>query len=99
MNEHQCNKVKCGNCKDYVNMDHKCYMLKEDVKPHSEKYAFFDLEDILRRGCIKLRELFIEIARIDPFQYTTIAGVCHAIYSSEYLAKDTIGICDEAATD
>ena len=48
---------------------------------------------------MKLRELFIEIASIDPFQYTTIAGVCHTIYRSEFLAKDTIGICDEAATD
>jgi len=31
--------------------------------------------DILRRGCMKLRELFIQIANIDPFQYITIPSV------------------------
>jgi len=36
--------------------------------------------DISRRGCMKLRELFIQIANLDPFQYITIASVCQAIY-------------------
>ena len=44
MDEHdcECDKVKCGNCKYYVNMDHRCYMLKKDIKQHSEKYVYFD---------------------------------------------------------
>jgi len=25
-------------------MDHKCYMLKKNIKPHSKKYVFFDFE-------------------------------------------------------
>jgi len=44
MNEHKCDKVKCGNCKDYVDVDHECYMLLKDIKHHSEKYVYFDFE-------------------------------------------------------
>ena len=47
INEHMCDKVKCGNCKDYVYMDHKCCMLQKDIKPHSEEYVYFDCETIL----------------------------------------------------
>ena len=41
---HRCDKIKCGNCKEFVNLDHQCYMLKKDIKPHSEKYIFFNFE-------------------------------------------------------
>ena len=41
---HRCDEIKCGNCKEFVNLDHQCYMLKKDIKPHSEKYIFFDFE-------------------------------------------------------
>jgi len=41
---HRCDKIKCGNCKEFVNLDHQCYMLKKDIKPHSEKYVYFDFE-------------------------------------------------------
>ena len=51
--------------------------------------------DILRRGCLKLRELFIQIANIDPFQYITITSVCQAIYRSQHVPTNTIGICGE----
>ena len=44
MDEHRCDKVKCGNCKYYVDMDHKCYLHATDIKPHSEKYVYFDFE-------------------------------------------------------
>ena len=52
--------------------------------------------DILRRKCMKFRELFIQIANIDPFQCVTIASVCQAIYRGEFVPENTIGICDEA---
>ena len=55
--------------------------------------------DILRRGCLKLRELFIKISGIDPFRYITIASVCMAIYRSQYLPENTIGIYTEIPTD
>ena len=43
------------------------------------KYCKSDV-DILRRGCIELRRLFMEITPIDPFQYITNASVCMAAY-------------------
>jgi len=52
--------------------------------------------DILRKGCLKYRELLIDIANIEPFQYVTLAGVCQAIYKSEFLPENTIGIVHEA---
>jgi len=48
---------------------------------------------------MKLRELYIEIADIDPFQYITIASVCQVIYRSQFLPQNTIGIADEAQVD
>ena len=69
-----------------------------DFKREMYEYCKSDV-DILRKGCIKLRELFMLIANIDPFQYITIASVCQAIYRSQFLPENTIGICDEAQVD
>jgi hypothetical protein len=55
--------------------------------------------DILRRGCLELRNQFLEIANIDPFRYITIAGVCMAIYRSKYIKKDTIAVVDNLKKD
>jgi len=57
-----------------------------DFKHKMYKYCQSDV-DILRRGCMKLRELFIQISDIDPFQYITIASVCHAIYRSRFFTS------------
>lgn len=65
-----------------------------DLKKELLEYCKSDV-DILRRGCIKLREEFLEIANIDPFQYLTIASVCMAIYRSKYLIENTIAILEE----
>ena len=69
-----------------------------DFKQEMYNYCKSDV-DILRKGCLKYRELFIYIANIDPFQYVTIAGVCLAIYKSKFLPEDTIGICDKSPVD
>ena len=69
-----------------------------DFKKEMYKYCKSDV-DILRRGCLKLREQFLQISGIDPFQYVTIASVCHAIYRNEFLPSDTIGIVNELASD
>jgi len=69
-----------------------------DFRNEMSEYCKSDV-DILRRGYMKFRELFIEIASIDPFQYITIASVCQAIYKSKFLPENTIGICDEAQVD
>jgi len=36
---------------EYVNEDHQCYILKKDIKLHSEKYWFFDFETKLDMKC------------------------------------------------
>jgi len=53
---------------------------KEEMKA----YCISDV-DILRRCCIKFRELYLEIADIDPFTYLTIASVCMSIYRYFYI--------------
>ena len=69
-----------------------------DFKKEMYKYCKSDV-DILRRGCLKLRELFMQISGVDPFRYITIASVCQALYRKEFLTQDTIGIIDELPTD
>lgn len=71
---------------------------KFSFRVEMHKYCKSDV-DILRRGCLKLRELFLQVAKIDPFQYITIASVCSAIYRNECLPENTIGIVNEAPSD
>jgi hypothetical protein len=54
-----------------------------DFKKELYDYCNSDV-DILRRGCLVLRNQFLEIANIDPFRYITIAGVCLAIYTGTF---------------
>jgi len=51
LEDHRCDQLKCGNCKGHVNKGHQCYILKKDIKPHSEKYWFFDFETKLNMKC------------------------------------------------
>jgi len=49
-------------------------------------YCISDV-DILRRSCIIFRELYLDIADIDPFSYTTIASVYMAIFKNKYILE------------
>ena len=69
-----------------------------DFKDEMYKYCKSDV-DILRRGCIEYRKMFMQICDIDPFQYVTIASVCQAIYRKQYLPKDAIAIHNECGAD
>ena len=69
-----------------------------NFRDEMHKYCKSDV-DILRRGCLKLRELFLQVANIDPFQYITIASVCSAIYRNDCLPENTIGIVNEVPSD
>lgn len=69
-----------------------------DFKKELLEYCKSDV-DILRRGCISLREEFLEIANIDPFQYLTIASVTMAIFRSKYLKENTIAVIEEVNED
>jgi hypothetical protein len=55
--------------------------------------------DILRQGCIIFRQLFLDVANIDPFQYITITSVCFAIYRNECLPENTVALVEENPTD
>ena len=55
-------------------------------KREMEEYCISDV-DILRRCCIKFRQLYLDLANIDPFQYLTIASVCMAIYKYYFIDK------------
>jgi len=70
----------------YESVKYEPFNFREEM----QKYCKSDV-DILRRGCLKLRELFLQVANIDPFQYITIASVCSAIYRHECLPENTIG--------
>ena len=70
-----------------------------DFRQEMYKYCKSDV-DILRRGCLELRKIFIEVTSIDPFQYITIASVCMAIYRNQYLPeKKTIAVHKETPSD
>ena len=71
---------------------------KFDFQKEMYRYCKSDVQ-ILREGCLKLRELFIENTQIDPFQYITIAGVCMAIYQAQFLPENTISVCEETPND
>ena len=58
-----------------------------DHRAETKGYCISDV-DILRRSCEIFRQLYIDIADIDPFRYTTIASVCMAIYRANYIIPD-----------
>ena len=56
------------------------------------KYCRSDV-DILRKCCMKFREMLRDITDIDPFERClTIASACHEVYRTNYLKKDTIAV-------
>ena len=55
------------------------------------EYCTLDV-DLLRQGCLKLREQFLEIENIDPYRYLTLPSVCVAIYRSRYLKQKSIAV-------
>ena len=63
-----------------------------NFKEEIEKYCRSDV-DILRNCCMTFREMLREITGIDPFEKCiTIASVCHEVYRTNYLEKDTIAV-------
>ncbi|KMQ82024.1 putative dna polymerase-like protein, partial [Lasius niger] len=48
--------------------------------------------DILRRASLNFRQLFMEIAGVDPFCYITIASACMAAYRSKHIPSGKIGM-------
>lgn len=48
--------------------------------------------DILRQAVIKLREQFLDICNIDPFQYITISSVAMAVFRYNHIKSETIAV-------
>ena len=68
-----------------------------DFNKEMIEYCHSDV-DILRRGCIEFREQFMEFG-IDPFQYTTIASTCMALFKANYMPEDSIAVIPTNRTD
>ncbi|XP_049334558.1 uncharacterized protein LOC125801697 isoform X1 [Astyanax mexicanus] len=47
---------------------------------------------LLREACIKYRDEFIQCTQLDPFNYTTLASCCMAVYKTHFLPKDTLAL-------
>ena len=69
-----------------------------DFQEEILKYCRSDV-DILRRGCLKFRDIFMNMTArdgkegIDPFQQCiTIASACNLVFRTLFLEEDTIGI-------
>jgi len=65
--------------------------LKWNLKDELAKYCHQDV-NILRLGCVKLRQLFKEIANIDPFAFPTIASCCSVLYRCDYMPENKLPI-------
>ena len=62
-----------------------------DFEQEIEEYCRSDV-DILRRCCLKFKQLMEETCHLDPFKYcVTIASACNRVFRQEFLEKDTTG--------
>ena len=61
------------------------------------RYCKDDVE-LLKAGCIKFRNELMRISNneIDPFQYVTIASVCHTMYRRIFMPPQSIAILQQA---
>ena len=69
----------------YLTMENKTFNFKKEM----DRYCNSDV-DILRNGCLKYRDILLNIFGIDPFQYITLASVANAIYRFKYMPEKTI---------
>ncbi|XP_067296541.1 uncharacterized protein [Pseudorasbora parva] len=52
---------------------------------------------LLREGCMKYREAFIECAKLDPFAFTTIASCSMGVFKTHYLDRNTLALTHNKA--
>ncbi len=62
------------------------FVFAEELK----KYCTADVA-LLRAGCVKFRNSFLQSTGVDPFEKITIASACMEVYRRGFLAEDTIG--------
>ena len=62
-----------------------------ELKKELKEYCISDV-DILRKGCLKFRDQFLETENIDPFIYPTLPALCMNLYRSSYMTPNTIAV-------
>ncbi|KAL1280074.1 hypothetical protein QQF64_014674 [Cirrhinus molitorella] len=68
--------------------------VSDKVFDFKKELALYGRNDVvlLREACMKYREEFILCTGLDPFNYTTLAATCMAVYKTHYMPKDTIAL-------
>ncbi len=80
--------------KDRTEFDEWYGTVSGKVFDFKKELAMYGKNDVvlLREVCLKYRDEFILCTGLDPFNYTTLASTCMAIYKTHYLPKDTIAL-------
>lgn len=60
-----------------------------NFKKELHKYCDADVE-LLAKAVFKFRHIFLEMVKVDPFQYITLASLCKAIYIANDLPEHSI---------
>ncbi len=55
-----------------------------DLQLQLHQYGNSDVV-VLRKACFVYRQAFMECAELDPFQYTTLASCCMAVFKTHFL--------------
>ncbi len=63
-----------------------------------ELYAY-GVNDVvlLREGCMKYREAFMQCAGLDPFGFATLAGCSMGVFKTHYLGRNTLALTHNKA--
>ena len=52
-----------------------------------------DVVNVLRQACCAFRDLFLKLAKMDPFRQTiTISSIYNKVFGTMFLKPDTVGI-------
>ncbi|KAL0148364.1 hypothetical protein M9458_056344, partial [Cirrhinus mrigala] len=80
--------------KDRAEFDEWYSGVSDKVFDFKKELAMYGKNDVvlLREVCMKYRDEFIQCTGLDPFNYTTLAATCMAIFKTHYLPKDTIAL-------
>ncbi|KAG1952108.1 extracellular sulfatase Sulf-2 [Pimephales promelas] len=62
-----------------------------DFKKELYAYGVNDVV-LLREGCMKYREAFIQCTELDPFRFTTLASCSMGVFKTHYLEKNTLAL-------
>lgn len=54
LSKHACNEVYCSYCSTYSTGNHICFLKKDDLPKHSDKYSFFILKLYKNRALMNL---------------------------------------------